>query len=104
MHESVPIRDVGICLQWELPNDTEPPCTPPSIPRPLTKKKRLTQVTSNYANWLLQIKRRVLHMKTAYLPQACFGELDVMYNALYIFYIPYSPPLPRLPPCPYREG
>ena len=30
-------------------------------------------------------------MKTAYLPQACFGELDVMYNALYIFFIPYTP-------------
>ena len=50
MHESVPIRDVGICIQWGLPNDTEPPRTPPSIPRPLTKKKLLgvfTQVTSN---------------------------------------------------------
>ena len=39
MHESVPIRDVGICIQWGLPNGTEPPRTPPSIPRPLTKKK-----------------------------------------------------------------
>ena len=38
MHESVPIRDVGICIQWGLPNGTEPPPTPPSIPRPLTKK------------------------------------------------------------------
>ena len=37
-------------------------------------------------------------MKTAYLPQACFGELDVMYNALYIFYIPYTPPPPPPPP------
>ena len=39
-------------------------------------------------------------MKTAYLPQARFGELDVMYNVLYIFYIPYTPPQPRLPLVP----
>ena len=39
MHESVPITDVGICIQWGLPNGTEPPRTPPSIPRPLTKKR-----------------------------------------------------------------
>ena len=40
-------------------------------------------------------------MKTAYLPQACFGELDVMYNALYIFYIPYTPlPPPASPLVP----
>ena len=38
MHESVPIRDVGICIQWGLLNGTEPPRTPPSIPRPLTEK------------------------------------------------------------------
>ena len=36
-------------------------------------------------------------MKTAYLPQACFGELDVMYNALCIFYIPYTPASPLVP-------
>ena len=39
-------------------------------------------------------------MKTAYLPQACFGKLDVMYNALYIFYIPYTPPPPASPLVP----
>lgn len=46
MHESVPIGDVGICIQWELPNDTEPPRTPPSIPRPLTQKKTFRRLYS----------------------------------------------------------
>ena len=35
-------------------------------------------------------------MKTAYHPQTCFGGLDVMYNALYLFFnIPYNPPPPN---------
>ena len=39
-------------------------------------------------------------MKTAYLPQDCFGGLDVMYNALYLFIysVHHTPPPPPASP------